>query len=77
MFLLIHVFADLYGLAPVFTFHNVSINTDTQKFAFLFEFEFTFHNVSINTYITSCVWMPVPNVFTFHNVSINTPGRVY
>ena len=50
MFLLIRWKHWLTGArTSTFTFHNVSINTDTQKFAFLFEFEFTFHNVSINT----------------------------
>ena len=52
MFLLIRWKHWLTGArTSTFTFHNVSINTDTQKFAFLFEFEFTFHNVSINTIV--------------------------
>ena len=58
-----------------FTFHNVSINTELTG-------DRTLHLTDLHStmflliHITSCVWMPVPNVFTFHNVSINTVYRV-
>ena len=75
MFLLIRWKHWLTGArTSTFTFHNVSINTDTQKFAFLFEFEFTFHNVSINT-VTAEDNYVMKHTFTFHNVSINTKEK--
>ena len=50
MFLLILKKHDNYYVAgPVFTFHNVSINTGTGTNATIDSIIFTFHNVSINT----------------------------
>ena len=53
MFLLIHVVPVLAKIADmIFTFHNVSINTDA-KAEHIYEYHsFTFHNVSINTEIS-------------------------
>ena len=72
MFLLILTTISLSDAwRKIFTFHNVSINTENgNEYPTLF-FRFTFHNVSINT-------LPQTRVsresvfFTFHNVSINT-----
>ena len=72
MFLLIRRSLQLQSHRfPVFTFHNVSINTHRNQSEGKFEHFFTFHNVSINTEV------PHPSAlylvfFTFHNVSINT-----
>ena len=76
MFLLIPLMKNgtFSGLGK-FTFHNVSINTELTG-------DRTLHLTDLHStmflliHITSCVWMPVPNVFTFHNVSINTVYRV-
>ena len=74
MFLLIPIRAGIvYGWLPIFTFHNVSINTRPDCNIFSTSALFTFHNVSINTSAkdkTSGQGL----VFTFHNVSINTCG---
>ena len=50
MFLLILLFDDMDSdEGNLFTFHNVSINSDKVKGNFDFEYTFTFHNVSINS----------------------------
>ena len=56
---------------PLFTFHNVSINTVQTQPGILPMSDFTFHNVSINTSETMAKQY-VGTFFTFHNVSINT-----
>ena len=54
MFLLIRRSLQLQSHRfPVFTFHNVSINTHRNQSEGKFEHFFTFHNVSINTVITT------------------------
>ena len=73
MFLLIlQIAANIIGEHIVFTFHNVSINTERRIRKTKREVLFTFHNVSINTRSSFSILSLVP-LFTFHNVSINTP----
>ena len=81
MFLLIRRSLQLQSHRfPVFTFHNVSINTHRNQSEGKFEHFFTFHNVSINT-IFSLTSIATTSIFTFHNVSINTevphPSALY
>ena len=72
MFLLIRRSLQLQSHRfPVFTFHNVSINTHRNQSEGKFEHFFTFHNVSINTG-TAERYKQSAETFTFHNVSINT-----
>ena len=72
MFLLIRFAAACLSVSPiVFTFHNVSINTDSLVNSFDDVFCFTFHNVSINTHRYAPSYKEIAD-FTFHNVSINT-----
>ena len=72
MFLLIlQIAANIIGEHIVFTFHNVSINTERRIRKTKREVLFTFHNVSINTRSSFSILSLVP-LFTFHNVSINT-----
>ena len=72
MFLLKLVGAVLgFMLKQVFTFHNVSIKTETFPPKLSSVIQFTFHNVSIKT--CSRPYLLVPGQqFTFHNVSIKT-----
>ena len=75
MFLLIlQIAANIIGEHIVFTFHNVSINTERRIRKTKREVLFTFHNVSINTRSSFSILSLVP-LFTFHNVSINTETR--
>ena len=72
MFLLIQAEQRLKEIEKkFFTFHNVSINTNTPKNLEVLDMLFTFHNVSINTEGGK---MNLTEIFffTFHNVSINT-----
>ena len=55
----------------IFTFHNVSINTELTSQEISILSNFTFHNVSINTTGTKRK-VSIDTGFTFHNVSINT-----
>ena len=72
MFLLIRTVdtADRF-IQSVFTFHNVSINTEIDAKIDEMVADFTFHNVSINTAQQNQARFTT-HVFTFHNVSINT-----
>ena len=73
MFLLILIAVKLLLGLQAFTFHDVSINTDTTQSRKDSVLNFTFHDVSINTK----TWKLRSNsleVFTFHDVSINTEG---
>ena len=56
---------------PLFTFHDVSINTLAVAFADVFSVFFTFHDVSINTAFLDRIY-EAGQFFTFHDVSINT-----
>ena len=59
-------------LKTIFTFHDVSINTDPEvRYSQGENPTFTFHDVSINTVL---ILEPTKNqfFFTFHDVSINT-----
>ena len=49
MFLLIHDHSCRYCKWSVFTFHNVSINSDDLADSYCIAMWFTFHNVSINS----------------------------
>ena len=73
MFLLIRTVdtADRF-IQSVFTFHNVSINTEIDAKIDEMVADFTFHNVSINTVAYGMAETAPISVFTFHNVSINT-----
>ena len=73
MFLLIRTVdtADRF-IQSVFTFHNVSINTEMDAKIDEMVADFTFHNVSINTVAYGMAETAPISVFTFHNVSINT-----
>ena len=71
MFLLIHIACLNTGREFVFTFHNVSINTNKRPEAVRRTCNFTFHNVSINT-LQAKKDERIAILFTFHNVSINT-----
>ena len=75
MFLLIlQIAANIIGEHIVFTFHNVSINTERRIRKTKREVLFTFHNVSINTG-SAVKRIGLLIGFTFHNVSINTETR--
>ena len=75
MFLLIlQIAANIIGEHIVFTFHNVSINTERRIRKIGREVLFTFHNVSINTG-SAVKRIGLLIGFTFHNVSINTETR--
>ena len=71
MFLLILIAVKLLLGLQAFTFHDVSINTDTTQSRKDSVLNFTFHDVSINT-LGSGVTVGVAVGFTFHDVSINT-----
>ena len=60
--------------SPLFTFHNVSINTLLHLSSHRSTCKFTFHNVSINTGSVHR-YVYAEYEFTFHNVSINTRQR--
>ena len=60
----------LLGL-QAFTFHDVSINTDTTQSRKDSVLNFTFHDVSINTVVIVQAVSSL-SFFTFHDVSINT-----
>ena len=72
MFLLILIAVKLLLGLQAFTFHDVSINTDTTQSRKDSVLNFTFHDVSINT---SQIRRgdAILAFFTFHDVSINTP----
>ena len=74
MFLLIRKWRKNGQLLWIFTFHNVSINTNKPGIIDMGFFIFTFHDVSINTHHTASDRGYIP-VFTFHDVSINTSGK--
>ena len=63
-------------LDSLFTFHNVSINTNWGLLHILRHHQFTFHNVSINTGIPF-ILRRLLLIFTFHNVSINTAASLF
>ena len=71
MFLLILIAVKLLLGLQAFTFHDVSINTDTTQSRKDSVLNFTFHDVSINTFIPRQAVLHCA-VFTFHDVSINT-----
>ena len=71
MFLLILIAVKLLLGLQAFTFHDVSINTDTTQSRKDSVLNFTFHDVSINTKAKNLIEQEESN-FTFHDVSINT-----
>ena len=71
MFLLILIAVKLLLGLQAFTFHDVSINTDTTQSRKDSVLNFTFHDVSINTLFFQALF-DFRNIFTFHDVSINT-----
>ena len=72
MYLLIPDFELIDELEKLsFTFHNVSINSDSNGRLLCGAAAFTFHNVSINS-ILQFPYVLSLNQFTFHNVSINS-----
>ena len=62
---------DLYIEVRSFTFHDVSINTDSSNATATQTKSFTFHDVSINTVLVALFMIQIQD-FTFHDVSINT-----
>ena len=76
MFLLIRVIKRITRDNSYFTFHNVSINTNSCGIYKDGSGSFTFHNVSINTAFTRQNKRDM-FFFTFHNVSINTGEKFY
>ena len=76
MFLLIlHSMRDSQSIYPIFTFHNVSINSQKLIRFIVPSRQFTFHNVSINS-VKPKTATSSDNSFTFHNVSINSDDRL-
>ena len=71
MFLLIREWLLRIQTQGHFTFHDVSINTETEDFCDGDDELFTFHDVSINT-PREDEWILSRSHFTFHDVSINT-----
>ena len=71
MFLLILIAVKLLLGLQAFTFHDVSINTDTTQSRKDSVLNFTFHDVSINTVVIVQAVSSF-SFFTFHDVSINT-----
>ena len=71
MYLLIQIEELKEELYSLFTFHNVSINSEIATHILLVITQFTFHNVSINSLVDEISeWQA--KKFTFHNVSINS-----
>ena len=62
---------DSQSIYPIFTFHNVSINSQKLIRFIVPSRQFTFHNVSINSVSSKASQNPLRS-FTFHNVSINS-----
>ena len=71
MFLLILEENKKLFLDLVFTFHDVSINTERHFLIRRCKCYFTFHDVSINTFLPLHIFYFIIS-FTFHDVSINT-----
>ena len=77
MFLLIlHSMRDSQSIYPIFTFHNVSINSQKLIRFIVPSRQFTFHNVSINS-VKPKTATSSDNSFTFHNVSINSRYLIF
>ena len=60
----------------LFTFHNVSINSQNVCNNTSQPPKFTFHNVSINSVLTY-IFQKKIYIFTFHNVSINSRYLIF